>query len=92
MAEFTKEVDSTVERWKWIPEESIKEINKFIYEKKEILKRTFDESENVPKHEDPGFSKVFVEQIKNEVSAEIKKLRRIPRPKEESKETGQEKS
>lgn len=92
MGEFTKEVDQIVERKKWISEEVVKGVHKVIYEKKELVKKTYESSKSVPKHEEPEFNKQFVEQVKAEVSSEIKKLRRIPKPQEDKKDPAAENS
>lgn len=89
--ESTKEIEQIVERKKWIKEEEVQGVHKFIYEKKETIKKIYDQSKETKKHEDPEFNEDFVEQVKNEISSEIKKLRRIPKPQEDKSEQDKDK-
>lgn len=69
-----------MERKKWITEEAAQEVQKLIYQKKENAKNLYEKSKETPKHEEPDFGEEFAEQIKIEISSEVKKLRRIPKP------------
>ena len=59
LGESAKEIDQIAERKKWIEQETIQATHKMLYEKKEAVKKIYEQSKATPKHENPELTKVF---------------------------------
>jgi hypothetical protein len=59
--EFSKEIEQIGSRKKWISEETIQGAHKIVYEKKEEIKKVYNQSKETPSHEEPTFTKDWID-------------------------------